>query len=368
MTFPLVLHLNIYASQSLHPTTGHSRNSQTAQPVAGPSTLTLDALVSVEQTTVVDTPPRKKQKADAVGVARAQSVAESVLTDASGKKRKKKHTTRVPSSGSAADLSTNLPESPAPASNSGKNPGPFVVDSTGPSRAVSPQPTPSDSPPPAKSKKKRKVDDKTIDAYSTLHVGAPEPVSASSKSKKRATAPVDPVEEPQPKKAKKKAKERPALVDAPTSSPPAQLPPHLAEDRPKKAKKKSKNVTEDSPSVGQQTAKPTIPVEPTSAVASSTGKGKKTAAFIETTTIPPVLDHETTQIGRSDALSKKKKGSKSAKADQPTAGNSFSRLSKSPEADHLTGPSSQDPLPSTSAKDKNIGAAGTQVNGSAGLL
>ena len=66
MTCPLVLHLNIYASQSLHPTTGHSRNSQTAQPVAGPSTLTLDALVSVEQTTVVDTPPRKKQKADDV--------------------------------------------------------------------------------------------------------------------------------------------------------------------------------------------------------------------------------------------------------------------------------------------------------------
>lgn len=252
---------------------------------------------------------------------RAQSVAESVLTDASVKRRKK-HRTRVPSSGSAADLSASIPESPGPTLFSGKNPGPLAVGSTGPSRALPPQPAPLDRQPATKSKQKRKAAGKTIDASSTPPVGTPEPATTPVESKKRDTAHIDPVEEPQPKKAKKKAKEQSALVDTPTSPAPSLPPPQRTEERARKEKKKSKKATEDDLSSSQQTAEPAALAEPTPTAAGRKGKGKKNSGIIEgPKATSAVTGHEATQFAEADGL-QEKKGSKSAKEDQPTAGNS----------------------------------------------
>lgn len=287
------------------------------QPVAGPSSMTLDAITREEEDV---SPPRKKKKSDKDrSIQPAPDVADSSAAD-KAKKRKKKHKAREPSSGSAADLSSNLPEAQGNLADNApkKRTGPFVVDSTEPSRAASPH-IPLSSQVAGKSQGKRKntEDAPAVPAAATPTAEPREP----TRKKKRSEEQAEEVEEPQPKKAKKKAKDVSAASVPTVTQVPAAVPDAPAA----KAKKASKKKGQE-PDIGQDALKsansitaPTAPaitpsvgpppvIPPTSEKAPR--KGKKAE-----------LANERTQQTADQGKSKKKATQTQAASDNAVADN-----------------------------------------------
>lgn len=144
------------------------------------------------------------------------------------KKRKKKHgLTRELSSGSIADLSSNVggaPLDPTPSGTVPKNTGPFVVDSPGRLQAVSRVPASATTHTAEKPKKKAKNPDDASVIHTTPRTAPAAPTrtldfSKIAKALKRTTHAADDSDVPLAKKAKKKAKESAPEEIAPQATP-----------------------------------------------------------------------------------------------------------------------------------------------------
>lgn len=232
-----------------------------SQPIAGPSSSTLDAVHAEEGSANASRPQKKSKLANAAAgpssIPDASSAADAPAPAAPLKKRKKKHKTREMSSGSVADLSSNVPETPADDAVHPplKPSGPFVVDSTEPSRAVSPEPTAADQTA-EKAKKKKKAEAENANARRALPVSSEAAAAEQpSKKKRRAEETADDTDQPLAKKVKKKSKDAqveqtPAVaptLDASTSTRPAEQ-----AEATTKAKKKSKSKKGPDAADGEQ--------------------------------------------------------------------------------------------------------------------
>ena len=206
--------------------------------------MTLD-VASQELGEPTSSPPKKKHKAR--DIVHLSSSLEPSLPEVPARKSKKKQKPRIPSSGSVADLSSNVAHSPPPANITGKQ-----SERGSGSRVSKPKGSEHDLPPQEilpsaqaliKTKKKRKAVANSPDASSRLSPSTaetPQPVQ-----KKRTAVASESADEPRTKKAKQNKDPASAAIASTSTStglmpvPPASEPAegNLATKRKKKSKK-----------------------------------------------------------------------------------------------------------------------------------
>ncbi|EKM54578.1 uncharacterized protein PHACADRAFT_210377 [Phanerochaete carnosa HHB-10118-sp] len=332
------------------------------QPIAGPSSRTLDN-ADLKDNGSIASPPRKKPSAGVVppsAIPEAVSMTE-VLAPPSLKKRKKKHKTREMSSGSAADLSSNVPEVSAdgPPNPPQTSSGPFVVDSTEPSRTGSPKPTPTTQlAEKAKKTKKVEVEKHHTDRAPSTATEALVPEMPQKKKKRRADDTADDAGQPPAKKAKKPKKSQ-AEQSAPAATAadpePAARTAELAEPSAMVKKKKKKDR---SAANGEQPVESINgAVAPTEAEPVPAKASQKTASTVPSasTTTPPPTNAEASQKPK-----KKKKKERKEVETPAAAGDKIQNMQviesarghTSASSKEAKGPAALEPKPKTSRKIK----------------